>query len=250
LLFSSTLCFYLADAVSWQFAYWAMAASTAVGIVTTFLAPEPLIDSPLPRTLRESVLDPLLEYFRRPHAWLILAFMFFYKVGEALASEMYIPFYMKAGFSNAEIGTGVRFIGMSTMIAGSLVGGLIMVRFAIYRSLWIFGVLQSVALLSFAWLATLPKSFPMLAAALTVENFTSGMATAAFLAFIAMQSNKRFSGTQLALFNSLVSLPGVFFAGFMGILANAVGWPGFFICCMLMTIPGLVLLIPLRKLLA
>jgi MFS transporter, PAT family, beta-lactamase induction signal transducer AmpG len=246
-MFAGAGSLYLADHMSWTQVYWVMAATMGVGILTTLLAPEPLIETPLPKTFREAVLGPLSEFFRRDGALWILGFVFFYKFGEQIANSMYTTFYMKIGFTNTEIASVAKVFAVWAMLTGGFVGGALLIRLKIYKSLWLFGILQTCGLLVYAALASAGHSLPMLAAAVAAEYFTSGMATTAFIAFMSMQSSKQYSATQLALLSSLMQLPTILFASQSGNMANALGWNGYFIACALMTIPGLLLLFRIKK---
>ena len=237
---------FFADHIPWPQVYWIMAGFMLVGVITAILSPEPKLVAPPPRTLKESVVGPLKEFFRRDGAWTILAFVLLYKIGESMASDMYNPFFLLLGFSKTQIAAVSKLFGFWAVIGGSLAGGLLIVRYGIYRALWVFGILQSVALLLFSWLASVGADVQILGVAVTVENFTSGMATTAYAAFMASQTNRRFTATQYALLTSLMGVPRALFGATTGVLARELGWFYFFIACALLTIPGLLLLLRLR----
>lgn len=247
ILLASSGALFLADHLPWPVVYAVMALFMAVGILTTIFCPEPKVEAPPPRNLKESVVGPLIDFFRRDGAWTIFLFVFLYKVGESMASDMYNPFYLKIGFTYTEIATVGKLFAIWSTIAGGIVGGALMVKLQLYRSLWVFGILQSICLLFFSLLAYVGHSVPMLAGAVGLECFTSGMATSAFVAFNALQSNKRFTSVQFALLTSLASLPQVLLGASTGQLAEWLGWEMFFVACSIFTIPGLLILIPLRK---
>jgi PAT family beta-lactamase induction signal transducer AmpG len=117
-----------------------------------------------------------------------------------------------------------------------------MVRLGIYRSLWIFGILQAVSTAGFALLARVGYSVPLLSGVIAFENLSSGMGTAAYAAFMASITHKRFTATQYALLSSLMGVPRVLASAPTGLLAKHLGWPAFFVCCALAAIPGLLLL--------
>jgi len=238
----------MADHISWSLVYIAMAACMSVGLFTTFIAPEPRIEVPIPKTLRESIVNPLKEFFQRKEAWIILAFVLLYKIGESMASDMLNPFYLKLGFTKTEIAGVSKIFGFWAVIAGGIFGGALIFRLKLYRSLWLFGFLQSCALLLFSFLALMGNNLSLLALAVGAENFTSGMATAAYAAFMASQTDKRFTATQYALLTSLMGVPRVFFGSITGVLAEHLGWVQYFIACTIFTIPGLLILFKLKKL--
>ncbi|VAW80757.1 AmpG permease [hydrothermal vent metagenome] len=236
----------LADFISFPQVFQLMAVVMVVGIGTTLFAPEPVAVQGLPTTLGEAVIHPFIDYFKRHHAWLILLFILLYKVGDTMASNMTVPFYLDIGFSKSEIGTVVKLFGFSAILAGGLVGGIIMLRIGIYRALWGFGILQAVSTAGFAALAVTGYNLPMLAAVIAFENFSGGMGTAAFVAFMASLTNRRFTATQYALLSSLMGIPRVIVAAPTGYMAEGLGWVGFFIFCTLIAIPGLLLLTRFR----
>ena len=213
------------------------------GLITTLLPLELEIPTGTPRTMREAVIDPLVEYFSRKGALWILAFILLYKVGDTMASAMTTPFYLDIGFSKSEIGAVVKLFGFWATIAGGLAGGIMMLRLGINRSLWIFGFLQAVSTAGFALLANVGYSIPLLSAVIAFENLSSGMGTAAYAAFMASVTNKKFTATQYALLTSLMGIPRVFASAPTGFLAKNVGWEAFFISCALIAIPGMLMLL-------
>ncbi len=233
----------MADHLPFSAVYLIMAACMLPGVLTTLLAREPEITLGTPRTMREAVLDPLVEYFNRQGALWILAFILFYKIGDTMASSMTIPFYLDIGFSKTEIGTVVKLFGFWATVAGSLIGGVIMIRLGIRRSLWIFGFLQAISTACFALLARIGHSIPALSGVIAFENLSGGMGTAAYVAFMASITNKRFTATQYALLTSLMGVPRVMASAPTGFLAKNLGWEGFFIVCTVIAIPGMLLLL-------
>lgn len=232
----------LADRMSFTWVYLIMAASMLVGVVTTLLAREPLVPEGTPQSLREAVSGPFVDFFARKGAWLILAFILLYKIGDTMASAMTTPFYLDIGFSKTEIGTVVKLFGFWATIGGGLLGGLLMLSLGIYRSLWIFGFLQAISTAGFAVLAHLGHTLVGLACVIAFENLSSGMGTAAYVAFMASLTNKKFTATQYALLTSVMGVPRILASAPTGYMAEIMGWRGFFILCTLIAIPGLLLL--------
>jgi PAT family beta-lactamase induction signal transducer AmpG len=231
----------MADHMPFFMVYQIMAACLLPGVVTTLLAPEPKINVGTPETMREAVFDPLIEYFSRRGALWILAFILFYKIGDTMASAMTIPFYLDIGFSKTQIGAVVKLFGFWATVAGTLIGGVIMLRIEINRSLWVFGFLQAVSTAGFAVLARVGNSLPLLSTVISFENLSSGMGTAAFIAFMASLTHKKFTATQYALLSSLMGIPRVMASAPTGFLAKNMGWESFFIVCTLMAAPGMLL---------
>lgn len=232
----------LADFFSFRSVYLLLAATMLVGIITTLLAREPERAPGTPINLREAVVQPFADFFSRPEALLFLAFILFYKIGDSMAQAMTMPFYLDIGFSTSEVGTVAKFFGFWATIAGGLAGGVLIMRMGINRSLWMFGILQALSTACFAILVWTGHDLAWLAAVIAFENLASGMGTAAYMAFMASLTNKRFTATQYALLSSLMGVPRVLAAAPTGYLAESVGWELFFIICSLMAVPGLLLL--------
>lgn len=218
-----------------------MAAFMAPGIISTLLTPEPKMYG-APRNFREAVFDPFKDYFSRHGAIWILAFILMYKLGDNMAAEMTTPFYLKIGFSKTEIGSVAKIFGFGATMAGTLTGGVIMLRLGINRALWLFGALQALSTAFFALLAHVGYSVPLLTGVIAFENLSSGMGTSAFVAFMASITNKKFTATQYALLTSLMGVPRVFASAPTGFLAKYLGWETFFVACALIAIPGMLLL--------
>ncbi|MEA1949504.1 MAG: AmpG family muropeptide MFS transporter [Thermodesulfobacteriota bacterium] len=232
----------MADHMPFFMVYQIMAACLLPGVVTTLLAPEPKINVGTPETMREAVFDPLIEYFSRRGALWILAFILFYKIGDTMASAMTIPFYLDIGFSKTQIGAVVKLFGFWATVAGTVIGGVIMLRLEINRSLWVFGFLQAASTAGFAVLARVGNSLPLLSTVIAFENLSSGMGTAAFIAFMASITHKKFTATQYALLSSLMGIPRVMASAPTGFFAKNMGWESFFIACTLIAAPGMLLL--------
>jgi len=233
----------MADHISFRAVYLIMAACMLPGIITTLLAPEPELPAGTPKTIREAVFNPLLEYFSRRGALWMLCFILCYKIGDTMASAMTIPFYIEIHFTKTQIGAVVKLFGFWATIAGALGGGVLMLKLGINKCLWIFGFLQAVSTAGFVVLAKIGNSMPALAAVIGFENLSSGMGTAAFVAFMASITNKKFTATQYALLTSLMGIPRVIASAPTGFFAKHLGWEGFFIFCTLIAVPGMLLLL-------
>lgn len=232
----------LADWLSFETMYRIMALCMLACVTVTLCSPEPLLPEGRPRTLREAVVLPFRDYFLRPGAWLILAFILLYKLGDTMASAMTTPFYLDIGYSKAEIGTVVKLFGFWATIAGGTLGGIWILRVGTHRALWLFGLGQMISTLGFVVLALWPGAISTLATVVAIENLTAGMGTAAFVGFMAALTDRRFTATQYALLTSLTGVPRVLLAAPTGWFAQGLGWPGFFLVCALIAIPGLMLL--------
>jgi PAT family beta-lactamase induction signal transducer AmpG len=233
----------MADHMTFPSVYLIMAACILPGLVTTLLAHEPEVNVKMPENMREAVVDPLVEYFSRNGALWILAFILLYKIGDTMASAMTTPFYLDIGFTKTQIGTVVKLFGFWATVAGTLAGGVFMLRMGINRSLWAFGFLQAASTACFAVLARTGPNVSLLSGVIAFENLSGGMGTAAYAAFMASITNKKFTATQYALLTSLMGVPRVIASAPTGFLAKNLGWENFFIACAVIAIPGMLLLL-------
>ncbi len=232
----------MADYMSFNMVYIIIAACMLPAIVTTLLTPEPRV-AERPVTMVEAVIAPLVEYFRRREALWMLAFILLYKIGDIMAGNITTPFYMDMGFSLTEIGAITKLLGFWAVIGGASLGGAMMLRLGINRSLWIFGFLQAISTAGFAVLARIGHSIPALSAVIGFENISAGMGTAAFMAFMASITNKKFTATQYALLTSFMAFGRDVLSAPTGFLAKTLGWENFFIACVLAAVPGMLLLL-------
>lgn len=231
----------LADWSAFPTMYRLMAGFMFAMVAVTLYAPEPALPEGRPRTLMDAVFLPFRDYFTREGAWLALAFILFYKLGDTMASAMTIPFYLDRGYTKTEIGAVVKLFGFWATIAGGTLGGVWILRMGLNRALWVFGIGQMISTLGFAVLANVPASDVALAAVVALENFTAGLGTAAFVGFMAALTDRRFTATQYALLSSLMGVPRVLAAAPTGWLAATMGWSAFFTFCAAIAIPGLLL---------
>ncbi len=233
----------IADYISWTIAYLVMSILMLPSLAATLLTLEPEIAEGSPKTLKEAVINPLVDYFQRKEAIWILAFILFYKIGDTMASAMTMPFYLEIGFSKTEIGTVVKIFGTWAIIGGALLGGLIMLKLGIRRSLWVFGFFQAISTACFALLSRIGHNLAALSGVIAFENISSGMGTAAFVAFMASITNRKFTATQYSLLTSIMAFPRVLTSAPTGYLVKQLGWESFFIACTLIAVPGMLLLI-------
>lgn len=232
----------LADIVAFSVVYQIMAVVMVVASLPTLFATEPIAALGQPKTLKEAVIQPFLEFFQRNEAIVILLFILLYKMGDTMAGNMTTPFYLDIGFSKTEIGAVVKLFGFWATILGGLLGGFLILKMGIYRALWGFGFLQALSTAGFILLNMAGPSTSVLAGVIAFENLSAGMGTAAFIGFMASQTDKRFTATQYALLTSLMGVPRVLIAAPTGWMAEALGWSGFFLLCTLIAIPGLLIL--------
>ncbi len=250
-LVPGSLSLILADFLPWHLVFIITALFMLPGIVMTLLVQEPHRAVP-PKTLREAVVEPFREFINRQgwrSALLILAFLLFYKLGDSLCTALATPFYLDMGFSKTDIGLIAKNAGLWPAVIGGMLGGLWMVKIGINRALWLFGVVQILAIFGFAWLASIGHHADIgalqrtqLALVIGLEALGVGLGTVAFVAFIARTTHPAYTATQFALFTSLMAMPRTFANAATGWLVESMGWSGFFLLCAVMAIPGMLLL--------
>jgi MFS transporter, PAT family, beta-lactamase induction signal transducer AmpG len=245
-LVPGSLALILADHLPWTAVFWITGLFMLVGIITTLTIKEVSDDALAPRTLREAVIDPFVEFFSRDGivaGLAILAFLFLYKLGDNMATALATPFYLDMGYSKTEIGTVAKFAGLWAVIAGATVGGLVMLKLSINRALWLFGFVQMATILPFVWLSQAGHTLMGLFVVVSGEYLAVGLGSVALTAFMARETSKAFTATQFALFSSLIAVPRTFANASTGFIVEAVGWTQFFIICTLAAIPGMLLLL-------
>jgi PAT family beta-lactamase induction signal transducer AmpG len=248
MLVSGALALILSDRIGWQNTYLVMAAVMVIGMLGALFGPEPELQTKPPTSLREAVWGPLKDFFSRTGAVTILLFIVLYKLGDAYAGTLTTAFLIRgAGFSPTDVGTVNKGLGLISLIVGATLGGSLLVRLGLFRSLLFFGILQAVSNLSFMVLAWVGKSYPMMIFAVAFENLAGGMGTSAFVAFLMGLCNHRYSATQFALLSSLAVLGRVFISPTSGYIVELTSWGSFFFITALTALPGLWMLWWLRE---
>ena len=245
-LIPGSLSLILADHMAWSSVFMITALFMIPGILMTIFVAEPALREGRPKTLKAAVIEPFNEFIGRngvQTALLILAFIFLYKLGDSMATALATPFYLDMGFSKTEIGLIAKNAGLWPSVIGGLLGGVWMFKLGINRALWIFGFVQMIAILGFAFLSTVGHSLLWLGVVIGVEALGVGLGTAAFVAYIAHTTHPLYTATQFALFTSLAAVPRTFANAATGYLVDSLGWFKFFILCFLLAIPGMLLLL-------
>ena len=244
-LVPGSLAFILADHLPWHTVFMVVALFMGVGIISTLVIREAIVDPSPPKTMREAIVEPFKEFIQRKGlatAALVLAFMFLYKLGDNMATALQTPFYIDIGFSLTQIGSIAKFASLFSAIIGGLAGGVIMIKLGINRALWMFGIVQVLSILGFALLSEVGANPWMLGVAVSLEYLGVGLGTAAFIAFIARNTNPMFAATQFALFTALTSVPRTLANAVTGVIVEQTGWTSFFFLCTALAIPGMLLL--------
>lgn len=227
--------------LTWNQLYYCMAAIMAACFVVTYFINEGKSEA-VPRTIVEAVINPFIDFLKRPEAFLIIAFVFTFKLGDQISGSLLAPFYKDMGYTNAEIGLIAKTYGLFSTLAGLLVGGIALLKFSVQKCLYFFGILQGLSSAAFALITFTGPDVWALTFTVIFEDFSQGMGTAAFTAYMAMITNKKYTATQFALLTSFAALGRTLFSGAGGVLQASVGWANFFYLGGLLAIPGLLLL--------
>lgn len=253
-LVPGSLSLILADMMPWHNVFIITALFMIPGLLMTlFLAREPELPPTAPRTFAQTVIEPFSEFFTRKgvrQALLVLAFIFLYKLGDSMATALATPFYLDMGYSKTDIGIIAKNAGLWPAVIFGIIGGIWMLKLGINKALWLFGLVQIVTILGFVWLAGFGKfevitatERIMLAGVIGAEAIGVGLGTAAFVAYMARETNPAFTATQLALFTSLSAVPRTFINATTGYLIEWLGYVNFFWLCFFLAVPGMLLLL-------
>lgn len=245
LLFSGAFALSLANFISWNTVYIVMSTGVIVGLVTIFCVKEPAAFSyhndahqSFHEFISERVIAPIKDFAHHQNWKLILCLIFIYRLSDAYVGPMAYPFYDDMGFSKLEIAYIIKIYGMAATILGGLYGGVFLKKIGLYRGLYICCFLQGITTAFYAVQAYVGHSVPLLTLTISLENFSSGMATAALVAYMSSLCNIAYTATQYALLSSLMSLARDFFAATSGWLLEQTSWPIFFILAGLMSLPA------------
>lgn len=244
-LVPGSLALILADRLPWSRVHLVVAAFVLVGLATTAFAVEPPASAARPRRLQEAIVEPFqafVEHHGRSGALAILGFVLLYKLGDSMATALVTPFYLGIGFTKTQVGTVAKAAALWSAIGGGLLGGLLMLRLGINRSLWLFGLVQLLSILGFAALAEIGADETWLFVVVSFEYLGVGLGTSAFVAYIASITDPRYTATQLALLTSITGLPRTLASAASGWLVESIGWTAFFLLCTAIALPGLAML--------
>ncbi len=246
-LVPGSLAFILADRLPWDVVFWIVALFMLPCAILAVVVREPQLRQIPPRTLTAAFIEPLQEFFNRKGikaGIALIAFIFFYKLGDSLATSLATKFYLDMGYTKTQIGAIAKVAVLWGGLIGGFVGGFAMLKISIHRALWIFGVAQMLVIPLFAWLSMqTDHNLFALGGVVGAEAFAVGLGTAAFVAFIAMSTNPAYTAFQLALLTSLASLPRTVVNSYAGYMVDFMGgYTGFFWLCTLLALPGMLML--------
>jgi len=240
-------------ALGWTGAYLFGAVLMLPGLLATLLGVEPQVARGAPQgwraRLHGAVVEPFRDFLRRPHWLAILLFVALFKLGEALAGVMTTPFYRSLGFSREDVATVATVFGMLATFAGAMAGSWLVGRIGIRLALIVTGLAQMLSNLMYVALFHAGHAMPMLWLQVGIESATDGLADAAFLTWLSGLTSRSFTATQYALFSSLAALPLRTLGASSGWLAEALGWPGFFLLTTAAALPALGIMLYLLRVL-
>jgi len=233
---------------AWQTAYLVMAASMSLGVLTVLLSPEPVQrDMPPARDaaewLRGALVEPFAEFIRR-YRWqaaIILGLIAVYRISDVVMGIMANPFYVDMGYTKDEVAAVTKVFGVIMTLLGAFIGGVLSMRLGVMRILMLGAVLSAITNVLFAWLATRGHDLTALVWVISADNLASGIASAAFIAYLSSLTNVNYSATQYALFSSMMLLAPKWLAGFSGVYVDAHGYEAFFSGTALLGAPVLLL---------
>ena len=233
---------------AWRSAYLVMAASMTLGGLTVLLSPEPVRPPIAPARdlatwLREALVEPFAEFLRRygRRALLLLALIAVYRISDVVMGIMANPFYVDMGYSKDEVAAVTKVYGVIMTLAGAFLGGALALRWGVARVLMLGALLSALSNLLFAWLAGHGHDVTALIAVISADNLSSGIASAAFVAYLSSLTNVNYSATQYALFSSMMLLAPKWLAGFSGAFVDTHGYATFFVGTALLGLPVLLL---------
>ncbi len=235
---------------AWQTAYLVMAASMLVGVLTVLLSPEPKRQEMAPAKsagewIQGALIAPFADFLGRYrwHAALILALIAIYRISDVVMGIMANPFYVDMGYTKDEVAAVTKIYGVIMTLVGAFIGGVLSMRYGVMRILMLGAVLSAATNLLFAWLAGHGHDVQALILVVSADNLSSGIASAAFIAYLSGLTNIRYSATQYALFSSLMLLLPKFLAGFSGEYVDSFGYAQFFVATALLGLPVLALIL-------
>ena len=233
---------------AWQSAYLAMAASMLLGVATVLFSPEPAARAMAPSRniaewLKSALVEPFADFLRRygKQALLILALIAVYRISDVVMGIMANPFYVDMGYTKDEVAAVTKIYGVIMTLVGAFVGGAMAMRFGVMKVLMLGAVLSAGSNLMFAWLGSQGHDVNALIFVISADNLSSGIASAAFIAYLSSLTNVNYSATQYALFSSMMLLLPKFLAGYSGKYVDTFGYSHFFTATALLGLPVLVL---------
>lgn len=249
MLVSGGLALVIADHVGWRLTYEIMAVMLAALTLASYIGPEvSKTQQQPPKNFSAAIVEPFSDLLKRDGIGIVLLFIVFYKIGDALALSLMSNFLLHGlGFSLTDVGFTYKTLGLLATIIGAFVGGALLTRLNLYKALLLFGFAQAFSNLMFMILAYAGKNYFLMASSIFIESFCSGMSTAAFMAFLMTLCHHRYSATQYACLSALSAIGRVFLGPVAAVMVLHMGWITFYFWSFLLSFPGIILLSSIRK---
>lgn len=238
---ASAFALIVADYFGWRPAFLILAGVMALFVIATWLAPEPHYQHHAPRSLRESVVTPLKELLGTPNAAVLIAVVMLFKIGDAFSQKFFTKFMLDIGFTKTEVALTIKGVFTGSTLAGVALGGVLMIRLGILRSMLVFGVLQAISNLLYCVLAAAGKNYSIMLFAVATEHVAAAMGNIALVALIMAMCDLRYSAFQYALLSALALLPRYSLGYPAGRIADLAGWYVYYLVSVALAIPGLLL---------
>lgn len=247
MLVSGGLALVMANYIGFQLTYVVMAGCVAFTLFITLFADEPNHYGEAPPNFLSACIEPFKEFLSRKYAFSLLALVVLYKMGDAFAGTLTTAFLLRGvGFDLIDVGLFNKTVGLAATLVGVFAGGIMMSRIGLFRSLLWFGIIQAITNLAYLLLTLVGTNYVLMGTSIFLENLGGGLGTAAFLAFIMSLCDARYTATQFALLSALSAIGRVFVGPAAGILVDKVGWTEFFVWTLLISVPGIILLLWLK----
>ncbi len=252
MLISGAFALILSDQFSWNIVYYFVSLAMFAGIITTLIANE----EPKKETkeefnffnwMKKSVINPFTDFANRPKWYIIFLFIICFKITDAFAGNLLLPFLLKIGFSKTQYAAIVKTFGLFATLLGALLGGIIVKKIGLMKGLWIAAILQILSNFGFYYLSLIGNDINSLYTVIFIENLSGGIGDVIFVAYLSSLCNIKFTATQYSLLASLASIARSFLSSPAGILVNYFSWSGFFLSSMVLGLPSLIFLYLLQN---
>lgn len=261
---AGAVAFYIADFMSFQFAYLVMAVLMGVGMLTVLLISEPEVNQEenladdrsepgaafsFGEWFRRAVIGPFADFFGQHGYWAVVLLIFIgvYRISDMVLGVMAYPFYIDLGFSLSEIATVTKVFGVFVTLFGAAMGGVAVARYSLNGPLIFGAVLLAITNLFFAAMAAVGAELWLLVITISADNLAAGFTGTVFIAYLSGLTNTAYTATQYALFSSLMTLPGKLISGFSGFIVESIDWFSFFIYASGMGIPAIIFAVVITR---
>lgn len=248
MVFSGGLALIIAQYVGFEATLLLMAFSMILNTLITLKSDEPVNYGYAPLSFKQACVLPFIEFLQRKNAIALLLLVILYKVGDAFIGSLTVTFLLReVGYTLAEVGVMNKAVGLAGTLLGVFLGGLVLTRTDLFKTLFVFGIIQAISNLTYMGLLWTGTNYFLAGTAIFLENFGGGLGTAAFCALLMSLCDKRYTATQFALLSALSAIGRVYVGPIAGLLAETQGWSVFFLSSLIIAIPGLALLFWLRE---